>query len=166
MAYNLSVQVTARAEPFCHFGVKFKNQRPPAEVAPAPSRGHPHSPSFAGSRWLAAATTANSSFVIRQFFRRAEIGQEVVQKSFHSTMGRRLSGDEAGGISPFAKRFQQFIGAADDMHGNRPGLIFPGYLDIGLMVAQYDYQCVIIYISHDEIANDIEVICNGRYITL
>jgi hypothetical protein len=24
MAYNLSVQVTARAEPFCHIGVKFK----------------------------------------------------------------------------------------------------------------------------------------------
>jgi len=29
---------------------KFKNQRPPAEVAPAPSRGHPHTPSSAGGR--------------------------------------------------------------------------------------------------------------------
>jgi len=27
-----------------------KNQRPPAEVAPAPSRGHPHTPSSAGGR--------------------------------------------------------------------------------------------------------------------
>jgi len=26
------------------------NQRPPAEVAPAPSRGHPHTPSSAGGR--------------------------------------------------------------------------------------------------------------------
>jgi len=29
---------------------KFKNQRPPAEVAPASSRGHPHTPSSAGGR--------------------------------------------------------------------------------------------------------------------
>jgi len=28
----------------------FKNQRPPAEMASAPSRGHPHTPSFAGGR--------------------------------------------------------------------------------------------------------------------
>jgi hypothetical protein len=28
----------------------FKNQRPPAELAPASSRGHPHTPSSAGGR--------------------------------------------------------------------------------------------------------------------
>ncbi len=27
-----------------------KNQRPPAEVAPAPSKGHPHTSSSAGGR--------------------------------------------------------------------------------------------------------------------
>jgi hypothetical protein len=27
--------------------ISLKNQRPPAEVAPAPSRGHPHTPSSA-----------------------------------------------------------------------------------------------------------------------
>jgi hypothetical protein len=50
-------------------------------------------------------------------------------------MGRRLGGDETGGISPFEKWFQQLIVAADDVYGNRPWLIFPGYLNIGLMVA-------------------------------
>ena len=93
---------------------------------------------------FAAVTTANSSFVIRQFFRRAEIGQEVVQKGFHSAMGWRLGGDEAGGISPFAKRFQKFIVAADDMQGDRPWLVFSGDLNIGLMVAQDDNQGVMV----------------------
>ena len=78
------------------------------------------------------------------YFDEAEIGQEIIQKSFHSAMGWRLGGDEAGGISPFAKRFQKLMVAADDMHGNRPGLIFPGYLNIGLMVAQYDDQSFIV----------------------
>ena len=31
---------------------KRKNQRPPAKVAPASSRGHPHTPSSAGGRWF------------------------------------------------------------------------------------------------------------------
>ena len=30
--------------------LQLKNQRPPAEVVPAPSRGHPHTPSSAGGR--------------------------------------------------------------------------------------------------------------------
>jgi hypothetical protein len=30
--------------------ILFKNQRPPAEVAPTPSRGHPHTLSSAGGR--------------------------------------------------------------------------------------------------------------------
>jgi hypothetical protein len=30
--------------------ILFKNQRPPAEVAPANSRGHPHTPNSAGGR--------------------------------------------------------------------------------------------------------------------
>jgi hypothetical protein len=30
--------------------ILFKNQRPPAEVAPVPSIGHPHTPSSAGGR--------------------------------------------------------------------------------------------------------------------
>jgi len=30
----------------CLFQARFKNQRPPAEVVPAPSKGHPHTPSY------------------------------------------------------------------------------------------------------------------------
>ncbi len=59
-------------------------------------------------------------------------------------MGGRLGGDETGGISALAKRFQKFIVAADDMHGDRPGLVFAGDLNIGLMVAQYDDQRVMV----------------------
>ena len=59
-------------------------------------------------------------------------------------MGRRLGWNEAGRIPPFAKRFQQRIVAAEDMHRNRPGLIFPGYLNIGLMIAQHEDQGVVV----------------------
>jgi hypothetical protein len=42
--------ITSSPEYLGELSIKAKNQRPPAEVAWAPSRGHPHTPSSAGGR--------------------------------------------------------------------------------------------------------------------
>ena len=45
----------------------FKNQRPPAEVAPAPTRGHPHTPSSAGGRWFLLAIWYRVLYILLRF---------------------------------------------------------------------------------------------------
>ena len=48
------------------------------------------------------------------------------------------------GVSHPTHEFQQRLVAADDMHRNRRWLAFTGYLNIGLMIAQLDDQCVVV----------------------
>jgi hypothetical protein len=54
MFWSLNIEICDLFDPILRSGDAldleffcFKNQRPPAEVVPAPSRGHPHTPSSA-----------------------------------------------------------------------------------------------------------------------
>ena len=47
---SIFVDVTVCHAVLCGIAEIGKNQRPPAEMASAPSRGHPHTPSSAGGR--------------------------------------------------------------------------------------------------------------------
>ncbi len=66
-------------------------------------------------------------------------------------MRGRLGGDKTGRVTPFVKRLHHLAFTADYVNGDRPGLILSGDLNVRLVVAQDDYQGVIIQIALDKV---------------
>jgi hypothetical protein len=66
--------------------ITFKNQRPPAEVAPVPSRGHPHTPSWWWS--LIAGSIISYLFFIKKQILRSYSTPHLASNSFSCKIKR------------------------------------------------------------------------------
>ena len=79
----------------------------------------------------------------------------------HPVVRQGLRWKDSGGIVTPAERFEKCAVATDDMHGHRPRTSRPGNLDVRLMIAHEDDQCIVFYKLFDKSLDDFEIISQG-----
>lgn len=79
----------------------------------------------------------------------------------HPVMGRGLRWKDTGGIVTPAERFEKCAVATDDMHGHGPRTSGTGNLNVRLMIAHEDDQCIVFNKLFDKSLNALEIISQG-----